>query len=83
MADIITGTPPDLTYGHWLVQQAWMVVWAITSAALVVILGWMGLSFIISEHLGRAAGGVARDGSPPPAGAGGRRVVPVVVRPGP
>ena len=33
MADIITGTPPDLTYGHWLVQQAWMVVWAITSAA--------------------------------------------------
>ena len=57
MADIITGTPPDLTYGHWLVQQAWMVVWAITSAALVVILGWMGLSFIISEHLGRPQAG--------------------------
>ena len=54
MADIITGTPPDLTYGHWLVKQAWMVVWAITSAALVVILGWIGLSLIISEHLGRA-----------------------------
>ena len=53
MSDILTGTPADLTYGHWLVQQAWMVVWAITSAALVVILGWMGLSFIISEHLGR------------------------------
>ena len=52
MADIITGTPPDLTYGHWLVQQAWMVVWAITSGALVVILGWMGLSLIVSEHLG-------------------------------
>ena len=52
MADIITGTPPDLTYGHWLVQQAWMVVWAITSGALVVILGWMGLTFIMSEHLG-------------------------------
>ena len=52
MADIITGTPPDLTYGHWLVQQAWMVVWAITSGALVVILGWMGLSFIMAEHLG-------------------------------
>ena len=35
-----------------------MVVWAITSAALVDILGWMGLSFIISEHLGtRQAGG--------------------------
>ena len=57
MADIITGTPPDLTYGHWLVQQAWMVVWAITSAALVVILGWMGLSFIISEHLGTRQAG--------------------------
>ena len=57
MADIITGTPPDLTYAHHLVQQAWMVVWAITSAALVVILGWMGLSFIISEHLGRQHAG--------------------------
>ena len=30
-----------------------MVVWAITSGALVVILGWMGLSLIVSEHLGR------------------------------
>ena len=39
MTDIITGTPPDLTYGHWLVQEAWLVVWAVTSAALVVILG--------------------------------------------
>ncbi len=57
MADIITGTPPDLTYGHWLVQQAWMVVWAITSGALVVILGWMGLTFIVSEHLGRPQAG--------------------------
>ena len=57
MADIITGTPPDLTYGHWLVQQAWMAVWAITSAALVVILGWMGLTLIISEHLGRSHAG--------------------------
>ena len=57
MADIITGTPPDLTYGHDLVRQAWMVVWAITSAALVVILGWMGLSFIMAEHLGRQHAG--------------------------
>ena len=57
MADILTGTPEHLTYGHWLVQQAWMVVWAITSAALVVILGWMGLSFIISDHVGRAQAG--------------------------
>ena len=57
MSDIITGTPPDLTYAHHLVQQAWMVVWAITSAALVVILGWMGLSFIMAEHLGRQHAG--------------------------
>ena len=53
MSDILTGTPPDLTYAHAMVQQAWMVVWAITSGALMVILGWMGLSFIVSEHLGR------------------------------
>ena len=53
MSDILTGTPPDLTYAHELVRQAWMVVWAITTGALVVILGWMGLSFIVSEHLGR------------------------------
>ena len=57
MADIITGTPPDLTYANDLVRQAWMVVWAITSAALVVILGWMGLSFIMAEHLGRQHAG--------------------------
>ena len=57
MSDILTGTPPDLTYGHELVQQAWMVVWIITSGALVVILGWMGLSFIMSEHLGRQQAG--------------------------
>ena len=34
MSDILTGTPPDLTYAHDLVRQAWMVVWAITSGAL-------------------------------------------------
>ena len=54
MSDILTGTPADLTYAHHMVQQAWMVVWAITSGALVVILGWMGLNFIIAEHLGRS-----------------------------
>ena len=57
MGDIITGTPPNLTYAHDLVQQAWTVVWAVTSAALVVILGWMGLTLIMSEHLGRAQAG--------------------------
>ena len=53
MSDILTGTPADLTYANDLVRQAWMVVWAITSGALAVILGWMGLSLIVSEHLGR------------------------------
>ena len=59
MSDILTGTPADLTYAHELVRQAWMVVWAITTGALVVILGWMGLSLIVNEHLGasRPAGG--------------------------
>ena len=57
MTDIITGTPEHLTYGHDLVRLAWMTVWAITSAALVVILGWMGLTFIVSEHLGRSQAG--------------------------
>ena len=57
MTDIITGTPEHLTYGHDLVRLAWMTVWAITSAALVVILGWMGLTLIVSEHLGRSQAG--------------------------
>ena len=57
MSDILTGTPPELTYANDLVRHAWMVVWAITSGALVVILGWMGLSLIVSEHLGRQQAG--------------------------
>ncbi len=57
MSDILTGTPPDLTYLHPIVKQAWIVVWAITSGALAVILGWMGLSFIVQEHLGRHQSG--------------------------
>ena len=57
MADILTGTPESLTYGHDLVRQAWMVVWAITSGALIVVLGWMGLTLIMSEHLGRQQAG--------------------------
>ncbi len=52
MSDILTGTPPDLTYLHPLVRQAWMAVWAVASGALVVILGWMGLSLIMQQHLG-------------------------------
>ena len=66
MSDILTGTPPDLTYANDMVRHAWMVVWAITSGALVVILGWMGLSFIMAEHLGtpvRRAGGRWSPGS--------------------
>ena len=56
MSDILTGTPPDLTYLHPLVRQAWTVVWAVASGALVVILGWMGLSLIM-QHLGRQQAG--------------------------
>ena len=57
MNDILTGTPPGLTYDHAMVREAWGVVWAIASGALVVILGWMGLSLIIGEHLGRQQAG--------------------------
>ena len=57
MSDIITGTPAELTYLHPFVRDAWMVVWAIASGALIVILGWMGLTFIVSEHLGSRTAG--------------------------
>ena len=57
MSDILTGTPPDLTYLHPLVRDAWLVVWAVASGALVVILGWMGLSLIMQQHLGSSQAG--------------------------
>ena len=57
MGDILTGTPAELTYAHESVRLAWTVVWAVASGALVVILGWMGLSFIVQEHLGRHQSG--------------------------
>ena len=57
MGDILTGTPAHLTYDHEFIRLAWSVVWAITSGALMVILGWMGLSFIVQEHLGRHQSG--------------------------
>ena len=52
MSDIITGTPAGLTYEHALVQEAWLAVWIITSAALALIIGWIGLSLIAEEPLG-------------------------------
>ena len=52
MSDIFTGTPAELTYLHPLVREAWLVVWAIVTGALVVILGWLGLSCIVQELLG-------------------------------
>ena len=57
MGDILTGTPPELTYGHPVVREAWTVVWGVTSGALIVILGWMGLSLIMQHHLGQASAG--------------------------
>ncbi|MDE2823891.1 MAG: type IV secretion system protein, partial [Chloroflexota bacterium] len=57
MSDILTGTPPELTYDNPLVREAWKVVWAVASGALVVIVGWMGLSLIVGEQVGgRSAG---------------------------
>ena len=57
MGDILTGTPPELTYLHPIVVQAWLAVWAVASGMLVVILGWMGLCFIVQEHLGHHQSG--------------------------
>ena len=57
MSDIFTGTPAGLTYDHEIVRQAWMAVWMITSGLLVVIVGWMGLSLIVGDHVGRAQAG--------------------------
>jgi len=57
MSDIITGTPADLTYGHWLVQEAWLAVWIVTSAALAFIIGWIGLALITQEPLGARQAG--------------------------
>ena len=57
MSDILTGTPPGLTYAHPLVRDAWLVVWAVASGALVAVLGWMGLSLIMQQHLGRQQAG--------------------------
>ena len=57
MSDIFTGTPAGLTYDHEIVRQAWMAVWVVTSGALVVIVGWMGLNLIIGDHAGRAQAG--------------------------
>ena len=56
MSDIFTGTPADLTYDHEIVRQAWMAVWVITSGALGVIVGWMGLSLIIARCTARPPG---------------------------
>ena len=57
MSDILTGTPPELTYLHPLVGQAWQAVWAVTSGALVVIIGWIGLTLIVQEHVGGGRAG--------------------------
>ena len=57
MSDIFTGTPAGLTYDHEIVRQAWMAVWVVTSGALIVIVGWMGLSLIVGDHVGRAQAG--------------------------
>ena len=42
---------------HPIVVQAWTAVWAVASGALVVIIGWIGLSLIVAEHLGRPQAG--------------------------
>ncbi len=57
MGDILTGTPPELTFLHPLVREAWGVMWTVASGALVVILAWLGITLIVSEHLGMSSTG--------------------------
>ncbi len=57
MEDVFTGTPASLTYDHAVVIEAWRAVWFVTTAALVCILGWMGLTLIVGHHLGREQAG--------------------------
>ncbi len=57
MSDILTGTPSELTYNHWLVQDAWLALWVVTSAALAFVIGWIGLSLITQEPLGARQSG--------------------------
>ena len=73
MSDILTGTPPELTYLHPLVGQAWQVVWAVTSGALVVILGWIGLTLIMQSTSAAAQAG-KRWGRVPCSASSARRV---------
>ena len=56
MSDILTGTPPSLTYLHSAVQDAWAVVWVIVASGLGVLLAWAGISIIFREHLGSQSG---------------------------
>ena len=83
MADILTGTPPDLTYAHDLVRQAWMVVWAVTVRRPYRDPRLDGADPHHVRAPGQPAGGLAGNGPPPGARPRGRRVVAVVVRPGP
>ena len=53
MTDILTGTPPGLTYDHDLVRHAWFVCWIVSTGILGLVIGWMGLTLIVGEHLGR------------------------------
>jgi hypothetical protein len=52
MEEILTGTPPSLTYLHEAVQTAWKVVWVVVAAGLGVLLAWAGITLIFREHLG-------------------------------
>ena len=53
MTDILTGTPSGLTYDHDLVRHAWFVCWIVSTGVLGLVIGWMGLTLIVGEHLGR------------------------------
>ena len=54
---IFTGTPPEYTYKHPIVDKAWKLMFSITVFLLVLILAWLGWNVIIQDHVGSPRAG--------------------------
>ena len=73
MTDILTGTPPELTYLHPLVREAWTVVWAVASGVLVLILGCSTKDERLRDASAEGFRGPRHRGLPPVIQTGGQR----------
>ena len=70
MTDILTGTPPELTYLHPLVRT---VVWAVASGVLVLILGCSTKDERLRDASAEGFRGPRHRGLPPAIQIGGQR----------